>query len=178
MMLRFCRNSNTLSRTFIRRTRVACAPISSSRLFSDSATAVPSPEIEDIVQRICKLNVLEMSKFTDILKERLNIPDSALMGAPVAVGVPAAGGSAGGEAEEGAEPEPEVERSYTVKMTSFGKKKIHVIKVVRPLLKLGIKEAKELVENIPAVLGKEMNKADAEELIKVVKEAGAELEMV
>eukprot|EP01083_Nonionella_stella_P215393 775253_1 len=77
--------------------------------------------------------------------------------------------------EEGAH--PEVESSYTVKMTNFGKNKIEVLKVVRRLLKLGVKEANELVENIPAVLGKEMNKADAEELIKVVKEAGAELEI-
>ncbi len=121
---------------------------------------------EDVIQFIENMSVLELSELVKELEEKFGVSAAA----PMAVAaMPAAGGDAGGAAEEKTE--------FDVELTSFGEKKIQVIKVVREITGLGLKEAKAEVEGAPKVIKEGLSKEEAEEIVKKLEDAGATAEV-
>jgi len=113
-------------------------------------------EFKDIVEKIENMTVLELNKLVKLLEKKFGVSAAA-----VAVAGPAAGGAAAEEKSE-----------FTAELTDGGAQKIAVIKVVKEVLGLGLKEAKDLVEAAPAVLKEGLKKEEAEDLKKKVEEAG------
>ena len=120
-----------------------------------------SEKITAMIEEIKALSVLELSELVHALEEVFGVSAAAMAAAP-------AGGAA---------PAVEEKTEFDVVMTSFGAEKIKVIKVVREITGLGLKEAKEMVDGAPSVLKEGMPKADAEALKKTLEEAGAEVEL-
>jgi len=119
---------------------------------------------DQVVEFLGNMTVLEMSEFVKELEEKFGVSAAA----PVAVA--AAGG---GEAAAAAEEKDE----FDVVLTSSGEKKINVIKVVRAITGLGLKEAKELVDGAPNTVKEAAAKAEAEDIKKQLEEAGASVEL-
>ena len=115
---------------------------------------------EQVVDYLSSLSVMDIAELTKELEEKWGVS-----AAPVAVaGAVAADG--GGEAAE-------EQTEFDVELTSFGEKKINVIKAIREITSLGLKEAKELVESAPKVVKDAVSKEEAEEVKKKLEEAGA-----
>ncbi len=122
--------------------------------------------VEDFVESLEKWTILDISKAVKSIEEKYGIS-----AAPVAVAAaPAAGGAAGGAAAE-------EKTEFTVMLTGAGANKIQVIKVVRELTGLGLKEAKDLVEGAPKPVKENVDKKTAEELKKKLVEQGATVEI-
>ena len=121
-----------------------------------------SEKITALVEQVKELTVLELSELVHTLEEVFGVSAAA-----AAVAAPAGGAAA--EAEEKTE--------FDVVLKSAGANKIGVIKVVRALTGLGLKEAKEIVDNAPKTLKEAMSKDDAEKAAAELKEAGAEVEV-
>ena len=139
---------------------------------------ITNPKVVELADQITQLNLLEVSELTELLKKRLNI--QAPMGGmafPMMGGgamAPGAGGAAGGAGE--AAPAKEEKTEFTLKLEGFdAASKIKVIKEVRGIVDLGLKEAKELVEKAPAVLKENLSKEEAEELKTKLEAAGAKI---
>jgi large subunit ribosomal protein L7/L12 len=122
---------------------------------------------EEILETISNMTVLELSELLKDFEERFGVTAAA----PVAVAAPAAGGG-GGEAE--AEEEKD---EFDVVLTEAGGQKIAVIKEVRSLTSLGLKEAKDLVESAPKAVLERVNKAEAEKAKAALEGAGASVEL-
>ena len=122
---------------------------------------------EQVVEFISNMSVLELSEMVKELEEKFGVSAAA---AAVAA-APAAGGAAGGEAAA------EEKTEFDVILTSFGDKKINVIKEVRGITGLGLKEAKEFVEYCPKVVKEWVSTEEAEEIKKKLEEAGASAEI-
>lgn len=120
---------------------------------------------EDVLEFISNLSVLELSELVKEFEEKFGVS-----AAPVVV---AGGGAAAGGAAGGAEEKTE----FNIVLTDAGAKKIEVIKVVRALTGLGLKEAKDATEQTPSVLKEGVSKADAEEAKKQLEAAGAKVEL-
>jgi large subunit ribosomal protein L7/L12 len=118
---------------------------------------------EELLDTIGNMTVLELSEFVDAFKEKFNVQ---AMAAPVAVAAAAAGGDAAGEAAEEKD-------EFDVVLEGVGDKKIQVIKVVRELTALGLKEAKDLVDGAPGTVKEGVSKADAEQMKAKLEEVGA-----
>jgi len=119
---------------------------------------------EEILEAISNMTVMEVVDLISAMEEKFGVSAAAA----VAVAAPAGGADAGG-AEEKTE--------FDVVMTSFGSNKVAVIKAVRAITGLGLKEAKEAVESAPTVLKEGVNKEEAEEVKKALEEAGAQVEI-
>jgi len=126
-----------------------------------------SDGIKELGDKIVGLTVLEAKELGDYLEEVHGIEAAA---APVGVAMAAPGGAAGGEAEEEKD-------EFDVVLTGAGDKKIPVIKAVREITSLGLKEAKELVESAPKAVREGVPKEEAEQLQKKLEEAGASVEL-
>ena len=122
---------------------------------------------EQVVEFISNMSVLELSETVKVLEEKFGVSAAA---AAVAA-APAAGGAAGGEAAA------EEKTEFDVILTSFGDKKINVIKEVRGITGLGLKEAKEFVESCPKAVKEGVSTEEAEEIKKKLEEAGASAEI-
>ena len=122
---------------------------------------------EQVVEFISNMSVLELSEMVKELEEKFGVSAAA---AAVAA-APAAGGAAGGEAAA------EEKTEFDVILTSFGDKKINVIKEVRAITGLGLKEAKEFVESCPKAVKEGVSTEEAEEIKKKLEEAGASSEI-
>jgi large subunit ribosomal protein L7/L12 len=120
---------------------------------------------EQVVEYIKGISVLELSELVKTLETELGVSAAAAM--PVAVAGAAAGGAA--EAEEQTE--------FTVTLTDVGAKKINVIKAVREVTSLGLKEAKDLVESAPKAIKEAIPKAEAEAIKKKFEDVGATTEI-
>ncbi len=120
---------------------------------------------DEILDAISEMSVLDLSSLIKDMEEKFGVSAAAA----VAVAAPAAGGDAGAAVEE--------KTDFDVILTSFGEKKVGVIKVVRGLTGLGLKEAKDLVESAPAAIKEGVEKAEAEDLKKQLEEAGATVEL-
>jgi large subunit ribosomal protein L7/L12 len=123
----------------------------------------------DILEAIGNMSVFELAELIEAFKERFGVT----IAAPVAAG-PAAGGAAGGAA---AAPAVEEQTEFTVILKSAGEKKIQVIKEVRAITNLGLKEAKDLVEGAPATVKEGVSKQEAEEIKKKLEAQGAVVEL-
>ena len=122
-----------------------------------------SEKITALVEQVKELTVLELSELVHTLEEVFGVSAAA-----AAVAAPAAGGAAA-EVEEKTE--------FDVILKSAGASKLNVIKVVRAATGLGLKEAKDIVDNAPKTLKEAISKEDAEKLVAELKEAGAEAEI-
>ncbi len=121
---------------------------------------------EDVISFIENMTVLELSELVKELEERFGVSAAA----PVAVAA-----MAGGAPAEAAPAEEQTE--FSVVITSSGEKKINVIKEVRAITSLGLKEAKDLVENLPGVVKEGIPKEEAQAIAKQLTEAGATVEV-
>ena len=124
------------------------------------------PNLEKIADDLSSLTVMEAAELSKMLEEKWGVSAAA----PVAVA------AAGAAAEGGAEAEAD-KVDFDVILASFGEKKINVIKEVRALTQLGLKEAKDLVESAPTVVKEGVNKNEAEEIKKKLEDAGATVEL-
>ena len=122
---------------------------------------------EQVIDWLSGQSVIEIAELVKELEEKWGV--SAAAPAAVAVAAPAGGGDAGGAAEEKTE--------FDVVLTDFGGNKIAVIKEVRGITGLGLKEAKELVESLPKPVKEGASKRDAEEVVKKLETAGAKAEL-
>jgi large subunit ribosomal protein L7/L12 len=120
----------------------------------------------DILDAVANMTVLELSTLIKEMEEKFGVSAAA---AAVAVASPAAGGAAAPAAEEQTE--------FTVLLTAAGESKVNVIKVVRAVTGLGLKEAKDLVDGAPKAVKEAISKADAEALLKQIVEAGGKAEL-
>ena len=125
-------------------------------------------DINAIADQIQGLSLLEASQLVKLLEERLGVSAAA---AAVAVAAPAAGGAAA------AAPVVEEKTEFTVVLTAVGANKINVIKVVREVTSLGLKEAKDLVDGAPKPIKEGVNKDEAESIKKKFTDAGATVEV-
>ncbi|MGH8538236.1 MAG: 50S ribosomal protein L7/L12 [Gammaproteobacteria bacterium] len=119
----------------------------------------------EILEAISKMTVLEVVDLVEAMEEKFGV-SAAVAVAPVAAG---AGGTPAAAVEEQTE--------FTVLMTSFGENKVGVIKTVRAITGLGLKEAKDLVEGIPSAVKEAVPKEEAETIKKQLQEAGATVEV-
>jgi len=120
---------------------------------------------EELIEQIENMSVLDLANLVKELEDKFGVSAQA-MAAPMMVA-----GVGGGEAEE------EVKDSFDVVLLSFGDKKINVIKTVREVTSLGLKEAKELVDNLPRPVKEGATKEEAEELKAKFEAAGAQVEL-
>jgi large subunit ribosomal protein L7/L12 len=119
----------------------------------------------EILEKISSMTVLELSELIKQMEDKFGVSAAAA----VAVAGPAAGAAPAAAAEEQTE--------FTVVLSSFGENKVNVIKAVRELTGLGLKEAKDLVDGAPKPVKEGVNKADAEAAKKKLEEAGAKVEV-
>jgi len=124
------------------------------------AVTVPA-KFKDIVAKIEEMSVLDLHELVKVLEAKFGVSAAA---------VASAGPAAGGAAEEA-----EVKSAFTVELTAAGEQKIAVMKVVKEVLALGLKEAKDLVDGAPSVLKEGMKKAEAEDFKKKIEEAGGKV---
>jgi large subunit ribosomal protein L7/L12 len=122
---------------------------------------------EDILDAISNMSVMEIVDLVKMMEEKFGVTAAT----PVAVA------AVGGGAAAAAAPAAEEQTEFTVHMTSFGANKVGVIKVIREITGLGLKEAKDLVEGVPSQVKDGIPKADAEAIKKKLEEAGAAAEI-
>jgi large subunit ribosomal protein L7/L12 len=121
---------------------------------------------DDILNAIAEMSVMDIVELIEAMEEKFGVSAAAAVAAaPVA----AAGGDAGGAAEEQTE--------FDVMLTGAGDKKVNVIKVVRAVTGLGLKEAKALVDGAPSAVKEGVAKDEAEDVLKQLEEAGASAEL-
>ena len=123
-------------------------------------------DVKKLADQLVELTVKEVNELLDILKEEHGIEPAA---AAVAVAGPAAGGAEGGQAAEKSE--------FDVILKAPGGAKLQIVKLVKELTGLGLKEAKAVVDSAPAPVKEGVSKEDAESLKKQLEEAGAEVEL-
>lgn len=122
---------------------------------------------EEVLESIAEMSVMDVVELVEMMEEKFGVSAAA----PVAV---AGGGAGGGEAEgEAAEEQTE----FDVVMSGFGENKVGAIKSIREITGLGLKEAKELVEEVPATIKEGVEKEDADQMKKDLEEAGATVEL-
>ena len=119
---------------------------------------------EDILETIANMTVMEVVELVEAMEEKFGVSAAA-----VAVAAAPAAGGAAAPAEEQTE--------FNVVMTSFGENKVNVIKVIRAVTGLGLKEAKDMVEGVPATVKEGISKDDAAAIKKQLEEAGAKVEV-
>jgi large subunit ribosomal protein L7/L12 len=117
---------------------------------------------EDVITFISNMTVLELSELIEEIENKFNVSAAA----PVAVAAPAAG-------EQPQQAEEAEKTEFDVMLTAVGDKKIQVIKVVRAVTNLGLKEAKEVVDNVPGKVREGVSREDAENIKKQLEEVGA-----
>ena len=120
---------------------------------------------EDILESISNMSVMDVVDLISAMEEKFGVSAAA----PVAV---AAGPAAGAEAAAAEE-----KTEFDVVMTSFGSQKVPVIKAVREITGLGLKEAKDLVEGVPSNIKEGISKEESDEIVKKLEEAGASVEV-
>ena len=130
---------------------------------------MPDVTKTDVMQFIENMTVLELSEFITDLEEKFGVTAAA----PVA----AVGALPGGATGEGADAKAEEQTEFDVVLTSFGSQKIQVIKVVRAVTGLGLKEAKDLVEAVPSPVKESIPKQEAEDIKAKLEEVGAEVKL-
>jgi len=125
---------------------------------------------DDLLEAIDKMTVLELSEFIKRFEERYGVTAAAPVAAAAA---PAAGGGGGGEAAAA----PEEQTEFTATLTEIGPNKIPVIKVVRELTGLGLKEAKDLVDASPKAVKDGVTRDEAEKIKAAIEEQGGKVEI-
>jgi large subunit ribosomal protein L7/L12 len=127
---------------------------------AEAPVEVPS-KFKALVEQVETMSVLELHELVKVLEKKFGVSAAA-----VAVAAPAAGGAASDEEEKS---------SFTVELTDAGAQKIAVIKVIKELLGLGLKEAKDMVDGAPSVVKENVAKEEAESIKKQIEEAGGKV---
>ncbi|CEG40598.1 ribosomal protein l7 l12 [Plasmopara halstedii] len=171
-----CRVSRVALRT--RRIRTNSVLLNQVAFFSKEVTNVPitadeelalTPKVQTVLNQILELNMIEIAELSHAIQAKFGISESAFQ-----VGM----GGGGTGAVSAAQEVKEEKTAFDVKLASFdAKSKIKVIKEVRAITGLGLKEAKELVEGAPSTLKKDVKKEEADELIEKLKAVGAVVEL-
>ena len=130
-------------------------------------------DIEKLIDEISEMTVLELSELVKALEDKFGVSASAMPTMAVAGAVPAAGAAGEAEAEEAAE-----QTEFDVQIKEIGGQKIPLIKEVRAITGLGLKEAKEKVESAPVVIQEGISKEDAEKTKEQLEAVGAVVEIV
>ena len=130
---------------------------------SDQTTDMPAVA-KDIIEKIEKMTVLELAAVVKALEDKFGVVAAAPMAA--------AGGAAAGAA-----PADDAASTVSVTLTSAGDKKIQVLKVLREVTGLGLKEAKDMVDNPPKVIKEDVERAEADKIKKALEEQGAKIEV-
>lgn len=120
---------------------------------------------EDILEAVGAMSVMELNDLVKAFEEKFGVSAAAM-----AVAGPAGGGAAGAAAAE-------EQTEFTVVLSEFGSNKVAVIKAVREITGLGLKEAKDMVDSAPKLVKEGVSKADAEEAKKKLEDAGAKVEI-
>lgn len=128
-------------------------------------TTKAKKSVEILVDEIGKLTVIELSELVKVLQDKFGVTAAA----PVQIVAQAGGDAATGKAEEKDE--------FTVLMTSCGDKKIQVLKVLRELTGLGLKEAKDMIDNLPKDVKESVPKEEAQNMKSKLEEVGATIEL-
>src|SRR3989344_2466021 len=127
----------------------------------EKETKIQIPEkFKKLVEEIEKMSVLDLSEFVKVLEERFGVSAAMAVAVPTGNGA----GDAGNEKEE--------KTSFDVELTSAGEQKVQVIKAIKEILGLGLKEAKDLVDALPSQLKSGMKKDESEALKKAIETAG------
>jgi len=121
---------------------------------------------EELVETLSNMTILEVTELVSALEEKWGVSAAAAVAAMPAAGAADAGAAAAEEKDE-----------FDVVMTSFGENKVGVIKAIRAITGLGLKEAKEMVEGVPSTVKEAAAKAEAEDIKKQLEEAGAQVEL-
>ena len=121
---------------------------------------------EDILESISNMSVMDVVELVEAMEEKFGVSAASVAAAPAA----AAAGAAPAEAAE-------EQSEFTIKMSSFGSNKVAVIKVVRAVTGLGLKDAKDMVEGAPVTVKEGVSKKEADEAKKQLEEAGATVEL-
>ncbi len=130
----------------------------------DEGAEVEVPEkFKKLVEEVENMSVLELNELVKVLEKKFGVSAAA-----VAVAAPGAGGDAGAEEEKS---------TFTVELTDAGAQKIAVIKAVKEILGLGLKEAKEMIDGVPSALKENVPKEEAEEIKAKIIEAGGSVEL-
>jgi large subunit ribosomal protein L7/L12 len=127
------------------------------------------PTIEELAEQLDKLSLLDAAKLSKLLQEKWGVSAAAPVAVAVGPGGPGSGTGAAAAAEEQTE--------FDVILAAAGDKKIQVIKVVRELTGLGLKEAKDLVDGAPKAVKEKISKSEAEEMKKKLEEQGASVQV-
>lgn len=122
-------------------------------------------KFKDLVKQIEELSVLELAELVKVLEEKFGVSAAPIAAAPVAAGAPAD--------QDGAPEKTE----YNVELTAAGDQKIAVIKIIKEITGLGLKEAKDMVDGAPKVIKAGVKKEEAEEIKKKLQEVGAGVEL-
>lgn len=120
---------------------------------------------DDILNAVAKMSVMDICELVSAMEEKFGVSAAAA----VAIAGPAVAGGAEAAAEE--------KTDFNVVMTDFGANKINVIKAIRAITGLGLKEAKDMVEKVPATVKEGVNKDEAEAIKKQLEEAGAKVDL-
>jgi len=120
---------------------------------------------DELIDALSSLTILEVTELVSALEEKWGVSAAAVAAAPMMMA-----------ADAGAAP-VEVKEGFDVVMTSFGENKVNVIKAVRAITGLGLKEAKDMVEGVPSVVKEAAPKAEAESIKKQLEEAGAKVDL-
>jgi large subunit ribosomal protein L7/L12 len=123
-----------------------------------------SPKVNEVIDKVSEFTLMELSELVEAFEDRFNVRASA-MAAPMAMAGSVAAG--GGDEEESEEPV-----AFDVVLEGFGDNKIQVIKAVRSVTDLALKEAKQVVEGAPSTIKEGISKDDADECCKAIEEAG------
>ncbi len=142
-------------------------PIAEEKCEEEKPKVQLSDKMEGMVKTIEEMSVLELSDLVKVLEDRFGVSAAAPVAAVAAAGV--AGAAGGAEAEE--------KSVFTVVLADIGAKKIQVIKEVRAITSLGLKEAKDLVESAPKEVKEDLLKDEAEKIKKQLEAAGAKVEL-
>lgn len=132
--------------------------MSEENIQAEAVFEVPA-KFKDLIEKVEQMTVLELHELVKTLEKKFGVSAAA-----VAVAGPAAGGAGAEEKSE-----------FTVELTSAGEQKVAVIKVVKDVLALGLKEAKDLIDGAPSVLKEGVKKEQAEEWKKKIEEAGGKV---
>lgn len=131
-----------------------------------------SDKLQSIIDAIAELNVLELSELVKALEEKFGVTASAPMAMAMPMMMPGAGAQAGAEAKE------EGPSAYNVILKETGSQKINLIKKVKDLLGLGLKEAKDLVDSAPKPIKENVSEEEAKKLKEELESVGAVVELV
>lgn len=148
--------------TPVEETKVEATPVATP-VVEDAGAEVEVPaKFKTLVEQVETMSVLDLNELVKILEKKFGVSASA-------VAVAAPGAAAGGDEEE--------KSSFTVELTDAGAQKIAVIKAVKEILGLGLKEAKELVDGVPSPLKENVPKEEAAEIKAKIEEAGGKVEL-